>query len=246
MKSSNGIIIIPAYNEEENIRQVLTEVARHNPSLDVLVVNDHSRDRTSFLVREMGAQVMDLPCNLGYGGAVQAGFRYARELQYDFCIQLDGDGQHDPSFIPRLVQEITRSETDVVLGSRFLGKAEYHIPAIRRLGMRFFGAIVSLTTGKKVTDPTTGYQALNARAIRFFASDNYPTDYPDADTLIVLNYAGFNVKEVPVVMRQRMAGVSMHANWKTIYYVFKMCLAIFVVLLRGRKYYITAKPELNS
>ncbi len=243
MKRSNGIIIIPAYNEEENIRQVLAEVAQHNPNLDVLVVNDHSRDRTSFLVQELGAQVIDLPCNLGYGGAVQAGFRYARELRYDFCIQLDGDGQHDPSYIPKLAQEITRTENDVVLGSRFLGKANYHIPAIRRVGMYFFGAIVSLTTGKKVTDPTTGYQALNARAIRFFANDNYPTDYPDADTLIVLNYAGFNVKEVPVVMRQRMAGVSMHANWKSLYYVIKMCLAIFVVLLRGRKYYGAIKSE---
>jgi len=241
MKRSNGLIIIPAYNEEENIRQVLTEVAQYNPGLDVLVINDHSRDRTSALVREMGAEVVDLPCNLGYGGAVQAGFRYAREFQYDFCIQLDGDGQHDPSFIPKFVQEITRTEADVVLGSRFLGKANYRIPAIRRLGMRFFGAIVSWTTGKKVTDPTTGYQALNARAIRFFANDNYPTDYPDADTLIVLNYAGFKVKEVPVVMRQRMAGTSMHANWKSIYYVIKMCLAIFVVLLRGRRYYGAAQ-----
>lgn len=243
MKSSNGIIIIPAYNEEENLRHVLSEVARHNPKLDVLVVNDHSRDRTSPLSREMGAEVLDLPCNLGYGGAVQAGFRYARELQYDFCIQLDGDGQHDPSYIPELAREIMRTENDVVLGSRFLGKAEYHIPAIRRLGMYFFGAIVTLTTGQKMTDPTTGYQALNARAIRFFANDNYPTDYPDADTLIVLNYAGFHVKEVPVVMRPRVAGVSMHANWKSIYYVFKMCLAIFVVLLRGRKYYGAMKSE---
>lgn len=241
MKRNNGLIIIPAYNEEENIRQVLAEIAQHNPGLDVLVVNDHSRDRTSAIAREMGAQVIDLPCNLGYGGAVQAGFRYAREFQYDFCIQLDGDGQHDPSYIPRLVQEITRTEADVVLGSRFLGKANYRIPAIRRLGMRFFGAVVRLSTGKRVTDPTTGYQALNARAIRFLANDNYPTDYPDADTLIVLNYAGFKVKEVPVVMRQRMAGVSMHANWKSIYYVIKMCLAIFVVLLRGRRYYGAAR-----
>ena len=237
MKKSNGLIIIPAYNEEENLRQVLTEVAQHNPALDVLVINDHSRDRTGALARELGVEVIDLLCNLGYGGAVQAGFRYAREFQYDFCIQLDGDGQHDPSYIPKLMQEITRTEADVVLGSRFLGKANYRIPAIRRLGMRVFGAIVSCATGKKVTDPTTGYQALNARAIRFFANDNYPTDYPDADTLIVLNYAGFNVIEVPVVMRQRIAGTSMHANWKSIYYVLKMCLAIFVVLLRGRRYY---------
>jgi glycosyltransferase involved in cell wall biosynthesis len=242
MKRSNGLIIIPAYNEEDNLRYVLSEVAQHNPGLDVLVINDHSHDRTGALGREMGAEVVDLPCNLGYGGAVQAGFRYAREFQYDFCIQLDGDGQHDPSYIPKLVEEITRTEADVVLGSRFLGQASYRIPAIRRLGMRFFGAIVSFATGRKVTDPTTGYQALNARAIRFFAHDNYPADYPDADTLIVLNYAGFNVKEVPVVMRPRVAGTSMHANWKSLYYVVKMSLAIFVVLLRGRKYYGTATP----
>lgn len=238
MKESKGLILIPAFNEEKNIGALIGEIKDYAPELDILVVNDHSADSTSTIAKGSGAQVVDLPCNLGYGGAVQTGFKYAIRNHYDFCIQIDGDGQHDPRCIKAIIREIRENGIDVVLGSRFLGKVLYHVPLARRMGMNLFGMIVKALTGMKVTDPTSGYQGLSSRAIRFFANDNYPIDYPDADTLIVLNYAGFKIKEVPVTMRERTFGVSMHTNLKAFGYVLKMLLTVFIIVLRGRRYYL--------
>lgn len=238
MKESKGLIIIPAYNEEKNIGALIHEIRINAANLDILVINDHSTDSTSSIVKSLDAQVVDLPCNLGYGGAVQTGFKYAIKNHYDFCIQIDGDGQHDPRGIHAIIHELQENGVDVVLGSRFLGNVLYKVPLPRRIGMNIFGKIVKLLTGIKVTDPTSGYQGLSSRAIRFLANDNYPIDYPDADTLIVINYAGFKIKEVPVTMRQRMYGESMHSNLKALNYVLKMFLTVFIIVLRGRKYYL--------
>ncbi|RMD93250.1 MAG: glycosyltransferase family 2 protein [Calditrichaeota bacterium] len=238
MKKPKGIIIIPAYNEEQNISSLIPEIKQYAPDLDIVVINDHSSDRTSQIARKLGVMVIDLPCNLGYGGAVQTGFKYAVKSGYDYCIQLDGDGQHDPKSIEDLRKEIENNGADVILGSRFLGSALYKIPALRKIGMALFGKIIKLSTGMQITDPTSGYQALSQKAMRFFANDNYPIDYPDADTLIILNYAGFKIKEIPVIMRQRNFGESMHNNLKAVYYLIKMFLSLLVVFLRGKTYYL--------
>ena len=228
------LIIMPAYNEAENLPRVLAELAEALPQADVVVIDDASQDDTAAVARCSGATVVSLPCNLGYGGAVQTGYRYAIEQGYDYAVMLDADGQHDPHSVPDLLAPVVSGEADVAIGSRFLGKLEYDVGWARRLGMQLFGRIVASVTGWTVTETTSGYQALNRRVLAYFSRDNYPSDYPDADTLLMMHYAGFRVVEVPVTMRGRIAGESMHASWKTIYYTLKMLLSIYMVCLRGR------------
>jgi glycosyltransferase involved in cell wall biosynthesis len=201
-------------------------------AMDILVVDDCSTDETASVAAQNGAGVLNLPNNLGYGGAVQAGFRYAVHYGYDFGVLMDADGQHDASCIGDLLRVVQSGEADVALGSRFLGRMEYKTTFAKRLGMLFFSTVVSRLTGWRITDPTSGFQALNRDTMAFFAMDNYPVDFPDADTILLLHFAGFRVAEVPVVMRERLSGQSMHSSWKPIYYVFKMFLAILIVLLR--------------
>ena len=228
------LIIMPAYNEAENLQRVLAELAEVLPQADVVVIDDASQDETAVVAHRCGATVVSLPCNLGYGGAVQTGYRYAIAKGYAYAVMLDADGQHDPRSIPDLLAPVVAGEADVAVGSRFLGKLEYDVGWARRLGMRLFGRIVASVTGWTVTETTSGYQALNRRVLAYFSRDNYPSDYPDADTLLMMHFAGFCVVEVPVTMRGRIAGESMHASWKTIYYTLKMLLSIYMVCLRGR------------
>lgn len=228
------LVVLPAHDEEESLGATLAAIRGRLPGAHLLVVNDASTDRTSEVAVAGGARVIELPCNLGYGGAVQTGFKYALARGYGFVLQMDADGQHDPDSAATLLDPVVRDEADLTLGSRFLGEASYRIPALRRAGMRLFSRIVTWVTRRRFSDPTSGYQALNARVLRFFARDNYPTDFPDADTLILLALAGFRVREVPVVMRARVAGSSMHSNLTAFYYVSKMFLSITMVLLRRK------------
>ncbi len=229
------LVVMPAHDEEASIGSTLERVRVALPEADVVVVDDFSRDRTAAIATDHGAHVVRLPWNLGYGGAVQTGFKYAVEKGYDVVVQMDADGQHDPASARALLAPVLAGEADVALGSRFLGVARYHIPPLRRLGMKVFGTIVTFVTRQSFSDPTSGFQALDRRALEFFARDNYPSDFPDADTLILLALAGFRVREVPVTMEARVAGTSMHSNLKAVYYVAKMTLAIFMVLLRRRR-----------
>ena len=235
------VIIMPAHNEERNIAPVLTELKPFSQGADILVVDDRSTDNTARLAAEMGAEVVSLPCNLGYGGAVQTGFKYAVENGYDTAILMDADGQHDPSGIAALLEVVESQQADLALGSRFLGRMEYRASWLRRAGAFFFAQIVSRTVKQRITDPTSGFQALNANVLRFLARDNYPTDFPDADLLMLLFFAGFRVREVPVTMRERLSGQSMHASLRPIYYMLKMLLSIFIVLLRQRTH-LNARP----
>lgn len=228
------LVIIPAHNEEMNLPRVITALREVLPGADVVVVDDGSRDRTAAVAAGAGARVLSLANNLGYGAAVQTGFRYAIRMGYDVGIQMDADGQHDPGSVPALLAPVLRGDADVTLGSRFLGRADYPIPWPKKLGMSLFAAIASASLGRRITDPTTGFQALNRRVMRFFAVDNYPSDYPDADAIMLLGFRGFRVVEVPVVMKARLAGTSMHTGFKTVLYVFKMFLSIGVVLLREK------------
>ena len=229
------LLIIPAHNEAESLPHVIREIRAAAPGFDLLVVDDGSTDRTAALAAELGAIVVSLPVNLGYGGAVQTGFYYAVMHGYDLGVVMDADGQHDPASIPMLVDAVAGGGADVAVGSRFRGRMDYHQPWVKRVGMKVFAWTATRITGRTVTDPTSGFQALNREAMRFFARDNYPVDYPDADTLLILHFAGFRVVEVPVTMRERMSGISrMHSGLKPIYYVGKMWLAIAMVLLRQK------------
>jgi glycosyltransferase involved in cell wall biosynthesis len=235
-------VIIPAHNEARNLGQVLAEIADLGLHLDVLIVDDNSTDETASVALQAGARVQRLPCNLGYGGAVQAGFRYAVHYGYDFGVLMDADGQHAASSLVDLLRVVQEGRADVALGSRFLGRMDYRASFVKRMGMSFFSQVVSRITRRGITDPTSGFQAMNRDVMTFFAVDNYPVDFPDADTILLLHFAGFHLEEVPVVMRERLSGESMHSSWKPIYYIAKMFLAILVVLLRQGTHRNTVRP----
>jgi len=225
------LIIMPARNEEKNIGAVLARLKKVVPSADILVVNDASTDRTEEVALKAGAKVVNLPVNLGYGGAVQTGFKYAARKGYDAVVLMDADGQHDPDSVPDLLKALR--EADFVLGSRFLGHCRYKIPLARRVGMWFFSKVVKLVTGQTITDPTSGFQAMRREVVAFLTGDHYPVDFPDADVLILLHKSGFRIKEIPVTMHQRLHGASMHSELKAFYYVFKMTLSILATLMRA-------------
>lgn len=229
---SDTLVIIPAYNEGRKVGTLVERIKDLGMEVDIAVVDDGSADDTASAARMAGAKVISLPCNLGYGGALQTGFRYALRNGYKYAVQIDADGQHEPSYIPKLLEPVRAGVADVALGSRFMGIGEYKSTLARSMGMRLFGGIASLIIGREVTDPTTGFQALNRDVIRFYASDNYPVDFPDADVLIMLHRARLKSVEVPVMMYPRVEGKSMHSGLKPLYYVFKMFLSIFVTLLR--------------
>lgn len=231
------LVVIPAYNEGGKIFQVVSNVRTALPGSDVLVVNDGSRDDTSIEAQRAGAIVLNHPINMGYGVTIQTGYKYAWENGYEYVIQIDGDGQHDPAFIPELLEPVVSGQTDVCVGSRFREVESYRPSFSRRLGILFFRKLVSIIIGREITDPTSGYQAMNRDVIRFFTSDIFPCDYPDADVLVSLNLAGFRIREVPVRMFANAEGKTMHSGMKPLYYMFKMCLSIFVTLLRNRALY---------
>ena len=238
------IIIIPAYNEEQRIAAVVSGVSAAAPEAVVVVINDGSRDDTAAVARLAGALVISHPFNMGYGATIQTGYKYARDKGYDYLVQLDADGQHDPSCIPDLLAPVIAGTADIVIGSRFLGNS-YRPPLARRLGMVLFRRIVSLVTGTFISDTTSGFQSFNSAVIRFFATDIFPVDYPDADMLIMLHRAGFHMTEVPVRMFENNAGKSMHSGLKPLYYMFKMFLSICVTLMRekGQRQQETTLPE---
>ena len=228
------LIIIPVYNEEKNILRVIQDIKKKTHRMDILVVNDGSTDKTQWVLERPGAKVINLPCHMGYGVALQTGYKYALEKDYDYVVQMDGDGQHDPSSIENLLREVRSGDIDVAIGSRFLSNKKYRTSLPRKLGMKLFGSIASLIMGQKVTDPTSGFQALNKKAIKFYGSDVFPCDYPDADAIIMLHRAGFIIKEVPVTMHYDNRSKSMHSGLGICYYIFKMFLSIFVTLLREK------------
>jgi len=236
------LAIIPAYNEQENIGWIIKRIRELDQEIDVVVIDDGSSDSTAYQAVQAGGKVIKHSCNMGYGVVLQTGYKYALDRGYDYLIQLDGDGQHDPKYIEELFKVIIHEDVDLVLGSRFLqgdqgGKAglqESKNSMARKLGIRLFSSLVSVLIGFKITDPTSGYQALNRRVIRFFARDFFPYDYPDADVITMVHRAGFKIKELPMIMAVRETGASMHSGLKPVYYVFKMFLSIFMTFIRKR------------
>jgi glycosyltransferase involved in cell wall biosynthesis len=221
----NVLVIVPAYNEEANIVELLQQLKELN--FDILVINDGSRDKTSSLCRQAGIRVIDLPFNLGIGGAVQTGYKYASANGYDLAIQVDGDGQHNTEYLPQLVSVIERQEADMVIGSRFIDRSGYQSSPMRRLGIFYFSQLLRLLTRQRLTDPTSGFRACNKKVIQLFAN-YYPSDYPEPETLIFLKRHGIQLKEVPVRMNQRAGGLSSITPFKSVYYMVKVTLAMFI------------------
>ena len=227
-----GVAIVPALNEEGTIASVIAELREYDPALDILVVDDGSHDRTSLTARKAGARVLRLPFNLGIGGAVQTGFRFAFEHGYDLAVRIDGDGQHDPSQLDRILAPVVAGEADIAVGSRFAGDRDgYRSSRSRRVGIRLLAWVVSRIVGRRVTDTTSGFQALNRRAIELFAHD-YPHDYPEVEATIMVSRHRLRSVEVPVSMRERVGGRSSITALRSVYYMVKVLLAIFVGLFR--------------
>ncbi len=230
------LIIIPAFNEAGRVGAVVRDVAGVLPDADILVVNDGSADATATEASEAGAIVVSLPINSGYGAALQTGYKYAVRHGYEVLAQIDADGQHQARFLREMLDVLEATGSDVVVGSRFLDGDGHYRPSIaRKLGIALFARIASTLTHQAVTDPTSGFQVMRLRVAQFFCSDVYPSDYPDADILILLHRSGFRVREVPVQMRPSQ-GASMHSGHRSLYYVYKMMLSILVTLLRPRRH----------
>lgn len=223
-------MLVPAWNEERSIGAVVREVTAVEGA-DLLVIDDGSEDETAVRAEEAGARVLRLPFNLGIGGAMQAGYLFAMRHDYDVAVQVDGDGQHDAREIPKLLAPITCGEADLVLGSRYVGSAEYRAPAARRLGMQLFSATVSVLTGQELLDTTSGFRAAGKAAIAYLA-EHYPRDYPEVEALVLLKRAGFRVRELGCRFRMRSEGRSSITPVRSVYYVIKVLLAIGVGLFR--------------
>lgn len=219
------MVIVPAYNEAKNLPGVVSRLHVSAPDCDVCVVDDGSTDETAAVAASLDAQVLRLPVNLGIGGAVQAGYLWAERRGYDVAIQIDGDGQHDPKFIPDVLAPIQDGRFELVVGSRFLGEGGFRSTIVRRLGIRYLAAFLRLRCGAKVTDPTSGFRAAGRRAIELFARC-YPPDYPEPESIAIACRAGLRVGEVPVVMEERQHGRSSIGALRTLYYLVKVSLAL--------------------
>jgi len=227
------VALVPAFNEERNIGRVLDELRAFDPGLDVVVVSDGSTDRTASVAEARGAHVIRLPFNLGIGGAVQTAFRFAWEEGYELAVRVDGDGQHDPSQLGAVIAPVVAGEADIVVGSRFAGEGGYRSSAARRVGIRILAWVVSLIARQRLTDTTSGFQALNRRAIGLYAVD-LPHDYPEVEGLVMAIRHRVRLAEVPVTMREREHGRSSIGALASVYYMTKILLALFVGLFRRR------------
>ncbi|HSW48582.1 MAG TPA: glycosyltransferase family 2 protein [Bryobacteraceae bacterium] len=229
--SRSLLIIVPAFNEQASIAAVIRETQEALPGVRLLVIDDCSTDATASLAREAGVEVLSLPHHLGLGGAVQAGYKLAYELGYRFVIRIDGDGQHDPRDVPLLFQTLRDSGCQMVIGSRFLEEDSRHTSLMRKLGVRFFRAVLRPILGKAVRDPTSGFVGVNQEALQVF-SRSFPLEYPEIEALVVLQRRAFRFVEVPVKMRRRMGGRSSITTVKSVYYIVHVLLGVLVNILK--------------
>ena len=225
------LIIIPAFNEAENIEKTVQNIIDTVTDFDYVVINDCSTDNTRQICEKNKFNIINLPINLGIGGAVQTGYKYAYEYNYDIAVQVDGDGQHDPAFL-RLMAQILESENlNMVIGSRFIEKEGFQSSKLRRMGIKYFTILIKLLTGVTITDPTSGLRMIDREVIEMFAND-YPRDYPEPESVVAVICKNKKVKEIPVVMRSRQGGVSSINTKKSIYYIIKVTLAMVMERLR--------------
>ena len=225
------LVIIPAYNEQESIIETVRDIREHAPDFDFVVINDCSKDHTLDLCLQNGINVLDLPVNLGIGGAVQTGYLYALKNDYDIAVQFDGDGQHDARFLKPMADKLTQEQADMVIGSRFIDKQGFQSSGIRRLGIKFFAFITKILFGQAITDATSGMRMCNRKVLELFVKD-YPRDYPEPETVCRLLRKKCKVVEIAVAMRDRAGGVSSISWGRSIYYMIKVTLAILIERLR--------------
>lgn len=228
------LVIVPAFNEQDSVGGVIEEIRRFDTKLEIIVVDDGSDDRTAEVARAHGVHVVSLPFNLGIGAAVQTGFRYALANGFDLAVQIDADGQHVPSELPKLFAPLEAGEADLVIGSRFAGERAFRSSFTRRIGIRLFALTVSAIARRRLTDTTSGFRAVSRRGIVLFAAD-YPHDYPEVEATVMIVKHRLRLKEVPVRMRERTSGRSSITALRSFYYITKVLLALFVELFRSRK-----------
>lgn len=233
------LIIIPAYNEEDNILKIYNSIKEFNKqnkiNYDVIVINDGSKDKTGEILDKEKIPHIDLIHNLGIGGAVQTGYKYAFYNNYDIAIQFDGDGQHDINYVPKLIDPILKNEVDFVIGSRFIDNiSTFKTSFSRRVGIKIISSFIHLFTRVRIYDTTSGFRACSKEIIKLFAG-SYPLEYPEPITTVELIKKGFKIKEVGVNMNERQGGVSSIHTWKNVYYMFNVCLSIIVASTRRYK-----------
>ena len=228
------IVIIPAYNEISNIRTTVQDILDHAPGFDYVIINDCSQDGTMRFCTEQGMNIINLPVNLGIGGAVQTGYLYAWRNGYDVAVQFDGDGQHDASYLGEMADFLQAQQADMVIGSRYIRREGFQSSGIRQFGIRYFSALIKLLTGRRVTDPTSGMRMVNRDVMKIYSED-YPVDYPEPESVVTILRMGKKVSEIPVIMRERQGGVSSISPRKAVYYMIKVTLAILMECLRKRR-----------
>ena len=229
------LLLIPAFNEEASIGHVVVEARQVMPGIDVLVANDCSTDATAQVARGVGAQVITVPHHLGLGGVLQAGYRLAYELGYDYVVRIDGDGQMDPRDIPTILETLRASGVEMVIGSRYLERDGGHTSVARSVGIRFFRAVLRPILGKPVMDPTSGFVGVNRRALEVF-SNSFPLEYPEIEALVVLRRRAFHFLEVPCRIRPRRAGLSTITPLKSVYYIVHVLLGVLVNILKFERH----------
>ena len=231
-------VIMPAYNEAGSVGKVIAQVRQEAPGVDIVVINDGSRDETQAVAEQAGGNVLTLPFNLGIGGAVQTGLKWAYQKGYDVAVEVDADGQHDPAYISRLVETVVKEKIDMAIGSRFVIDTTYRSSWLRLIGIRIFSQLIKLVTGTKIYDSTSGYRAYSRNAIQFL-SRRYPADFPEPESIVMLLNAGFSLKEVPVAMSHRWAGESVvgrsDVSSRAAYFVLSNAIAILVSSLKVKR-----------
>lgn len=231
MYKNKKIIIIPAFNESGNLIKTIWDIKKNAPDFDYVIINDCSTDDTLNICKENGFSYLNLPVNLGIGGAVQTGYRYAYYHGYDIAVQFDGDGQHSAIYLKMMFEKMQEMNCDMVIGSRFIEKEGFQSSSLRRLGIKYFTGLIKLLTGKKITDPTSGMRMINRNLLKKFMED-YPKDYPEPESVVTALIEKYNIIEVPVIMNEREEGVSSISFRKSIYYMIKVSLAIFIARLK--------------
>lgn len=224
------LVIIPAYNESGSIKKTIKDIQENAPEFDYIIVNDCSTDGMKQLLKDNNFQFLDLPVNLGIGGAVQTGYRYAAYQGYDVAVQFDGDGQHSAKYLEKMAEVIRSEGADMVIGSRFIENEGFQSSGLRRIGIRYFTALIQLLTGKTITDPTSGMRMVSKKLIEQFARD-YPKDYPEPESVVTILTEKYKVKEIPVQMNEREEGTSSISMWKSVYYMIKVSIAILIARL---------------
>ena len=225
------LVIIPAYNEEKSLERTIKDIKENAPEFDYIIVNDCSTDETLELCREKRFSYLNLPVNLGIGGAVQTGYRYAYYHGYDIAVQFDGDGQHDASFLNWMAEVLNKTGADMVIGSRFIDKKGFQSSVLRRMGIKYFSILIKILTGKIITDPTSGMRMINRKLLKKF-TEEYPKDYPEPESVVTALSEKYKVTEIPVIMNEREAGVSSISLRSGVYYMIKVSFAIIVARMK--------------